>query len=161
MKWNLTGSVLGLALLASTSLAHAAGELNLYNWDWPIRTVSYSDPPVKFVFDDEGRRGEAVQSMVAGGCIISGGYVKDSVLGRNILVDQGAMLENCVILDNCFIGRGAKLRNVIIDKNNIIEPEDEIGFDPDRDAERFHVSPNGVVAVARAEDSPESRARNL
>jgi glucose-1-phosphate adenylyltransferase len=146
---------------ASLDLKNVQPKLNLYNWEWPIRTVSYSDPPVKFVFDDHGRRGEAVQSMVAGGCIISGGYVKDSVLGRNILVEEGAMLENCVILDNCLIGRGAKLRNVIVDKNNVIEPGDEIGFDPGRDAERYHISPNGVVAVARAKDSPESRARNL
>jgi glucose-1-phosphate adenylyltransferase len=146
---------------ASLDLKNVEPKLNLYNWDWPIRTVSYSDPPVKFVFDDVGRRGEAIQSTVAGGCIISGGHVKDSVLSRNVLVDEGADLENCVILDNCWIGRGAKLRNVIIDKNNHIKAGDSIGFDLDRDRERFHVSPNGVVAVARGKDSPESRARNL
>lgn len=146
---------------ANLDLKNVQPSLNLYNWEWPIRTVSYSDPPVKFVFDDKGRRGEAVQSTVAGGCIISGGHVKDSVLGRNVLVDEGAMLENCVILDNCRIGRGAKLRNVIVDKNNSIAAGDEIGFDRGRDEERFHLSPNGVVAVARAKDSPESRARNL
>lgn len=146
---------------ASLDLKNVAPKLNLYNWDWPIRTVSYSDPPVKFVFDDTGRRGEAIQSTVAGGCIISGGHVKDSVLGRNVFVDEGAVLENCVILDNCWIQRGAKLRNVIVDKNNHIAAGEQIGYDADRDRERFTVSPNGVVAVARGKDSPESRARNL
>ena len=146
---------------ANLDLKDVEPKLNLYNWDWPIRTVSYSDPPVKFVFDETGRRGESIQSTVAGGCIISGGYVKDSVLGRNVLVDEGALLEGCVILDNCWMGRGAKLRNVIVDKNNVIAAGDEIGIDLDRDRERFHVSPNGVVAVARGKDSPESRARNL
>lgn len=146
---------------ANLDLKAVQPQLNLYNWDWPIRTVSYSDPPVKFVFDDTGRRGEAIQSTIAGGCIISGGYVKDSVLGRNIWVDEGAVLENCVILDNCTIGRGAHLRNVIVDKNNQIAPGERIGFDEDNDRERFHISPNGVVAVARGKDTPESRARNL
>lgn len=146
---------------ASLDLKNVEPKLNLYNWDWPIRAVSYSDPPVKFVFDEGGRRGEAIQSTVAGGCIISGGHVKDSVLGRNILVDEGAVLENCVILDNCWIKRGAKLRNVIVDKNNHIAAGERIGYDADVDRERFTVSPNGVVAVARGKDSPESRARNL
>lgn len=146
---------------ANLDLKNVEPKLNLYNWDWPIRTVSYSDPPVKFVFDDDGRRGEAIQSTVAGGCIIAGGYVKDSVLGRNVLIDEGAELENCVVLDNCWIGRGAKLRNVILDKNNHVSPNDRIGFDLDRDRERHHVSPNGIIAVARGKDSPESRARNL
>jgi glucose-1-phosphate adenylyltransferase len=146
---------------ANLDLKNVEPKLNVYNWDWPIRAVSYSDPPVKFVFDDKQRKGSAVQSLVAGGCIISGGHVRDSVLGRNVRVDEGAMVENCVILDNCWIERGATLRNVIVDKNNRIEAGDEIGFDTARDRERFTVSPNGVVAVARGKDSPESRARNL
>jgi glucose-1-phosphate adenylyltransferase len=146
---------------ANLDLKNVEPKLNVYNWDWPIRAVSYSDPPVKFVFDEKHRRGEAVQSLVAGGCIISGGHVKDSVLGRNIHVDDGAVIENCIILDNCWIQKGAQLRNVIVDKNNIIEAGEKIGHDLDLDRERFTVSPNGVVAVARAEDSPESRARNL
>ncbi len=146
---------------ANLDLKNVQPKLNLYNWDWPIRSVSYSDPPVKFVFDDGHRRGEAIQSTVAGGCIIAGGYVKDSVLGRNILIDQGAVVENSVVLDNCWIGRGAQVRNAIIDKNNHIAPGDRIGYDAARDAERFHISPGGIVVVSRGKDSPESRARDV
>lgn len=146
---------------SNLDLKNVEPRLNLYNWDWPIRTVSYSDPPVKFVFDEDNRRGEAIQSTVAGGCILSGGYVKDSVLGRNVLVDEGAMVENCIILDNCWIDRGARLRNVIVDKNNHIAAHEKIGFDVDRDKERYHVSSGGIVAIPRGKDSPEHRARNL
>jgi len=146
---------------ANLDLKNVEPRLNLYNWDWPIRTVSYSDPPVKFVFDENNRRGEAIQSTVAGGCILSGGHVKDSVLGRNVLVDEGAVVENSIIMDNCWIDRGVHVRNAIIDKNNHIAPKERIGIDPDRDRERWVVSPGGIVVVRRGKDSPESRARNL
>lgn len=145
---------------ANLDLKNVEPKLNLYNWDWPIRTVSYNDPPAKFVFDDSGRRGEALQSIVCGGCILAGGYVKDSVLGRNVFVDEGAEVLDSVIQDNVFIGKRARVRRAIIDKNNVIADGASIGFDDAADRERYHVSPGGIVVVRRASDSPESRARN-
>ena len=82
--------------------------LNLYNRQWPLRTSSYPDPPAKFTFDEENRRGEAIDSIVSGGCILSGGTVRNSVLGRGVRVHAGAYVEDSVILDNCDIGRRAK-----------------------------------------------------
>ena len=74
---------------ANMDLKNVVPSLNLYNWDWPIITANYPDPPAKLVFDDETRRGVALQSVLSGGCIIAGGFVKDSVLGRNVFVDVG------------------------------------------------------------------------
>ncbi len=78
---------------ANMDLKNVVPSLNLYNWDWPIITANYPDPPAKLVFDDETRRGVALQSVLCGGCIIAGGFVKDSVLGRNVFVDSGARVE--------------------------------------------------------------------
>jgi glucose-1-phosphate adenylyltransferase len=145
---------------ANLDLKDVQPKLNLYNWSWPIRTVSFTDPPAKFVFDEQGRRGEAVQSVVCSGCILSGGYVKDSVLGRNVFVDEGAEVFESVILDNVFIGKRARVRRAIIDKNNHVPEGVTIGYDEAADRERYHVSPGGVVVLRRGGDSPESRARN-
>ena len=146
---------------ANLDLKDVTPKLNLYNWEWPIRSVNFSDPPAKFVFDENERRGHALQSIVCAGCILSGSYVKDSILARNVFADAGAEIVGSVVHDNVWIGRGAKIRRAIIDKNNHIDPGDSIGFNLDRDRERFHVSENGVVVVSRAKDTPESRARNL
>jgi glucose-1-phosphate adenylyltransferase len=146
---------------ANLDLKNVQPHLNLYNWDWPIRSVSFNDPPAKFVFDEDARRGQAVQSVVSAGCIITGGYVKDSVLARNVFVDEGAEVVESVIHDNARIGRGARVRRVIIDKNNHIEPGETVGYDLEEDKKKYHVSPNGIVVVRRAKDTPESRARNL
>ena len=86
-------------------------ELNLYNRRWPLITAGYSDPPAKFVFDEEGRRGQAINSVVAGGTILSGGVVRNSVLGRYVRVHSGALIEDSIVFDNCDIGRRVKIRN--------------------------------------------------
>ena len=90
---------------ANMDLRAVSPALNLYNREWPLRTASYPDPPAKFTFDDEDRRGQAIDSIVSGGCILSGGMVRNSVLGRGVRVHAGALVEDCVILDNCDIGR--------------------------------------------------------
>ena len=102
---------------ANMDLRAVKPALNLYNRQWPLRTNSYPDPPAKFTFDDENRRGEAIDSIVSGGCILSGGVVRNSILGRGVKVHAGALVEDCVILDNCDIGRRAKVRRAILDKN--------------------------------------------
>jgi glucose-1-phosphate adenylyltransferase len=146
---------------ANLDLKDVQPKLNLYNWDWPIRSVSFNDPPAKFVFDEEGNRGEAVQSIVSAGCILAGGRVKDSILGRNVFVDQGAEVVQSVIHDNVWIGRGARVQNAIVDKNNHIPDGATIGYELDQDRAEYFVSPEGLVVVARGKDTPESRARDF
>jgi glucose-1-phosphate adenylyltransferase len=132
---------------ASGDVRAVSPALNLYNPQWPLRTASYSDPPAKFTFDEDGRRGEAIDSVVSGGCILSGGLVRRSVLGRNVRVHAGAMLEDCVVFDNCDIGRRCRLRRTIVDKNVNIPPDTTIGYDREQDRKRYCVSETGIVVV--------------
>lgn len=133
---------------ANMDLRAVSPALNLYNREWPVRTTSYPDPPAKFTFDDENRRGQAIDSIVSGGCILSGGTVRNSVLSRNVRVHSGALVEDSVILDNCDIGRHSKLRRTILDKNVIIPEGAVIGYDLDRDRINHHVTRSGIVVVA-------------
>jgi glucose-1-phosphate adenylyltransferase len=139
---------------ANMDLNHVKPALNLYNRDWPVRSTSYPDPPAKFVFDEEGRRGEAIDSIVSGGCILSGGKVKQSVLGRGVRVHTGAEVEGCVIMDNCDIGRRAKVRRAILDKNVRIPADTDVGYDLDADRARgWHVTESGIVVIGRQHSS--------
>lgn len=139
---------------ANMDLNHVKPELNLYNREWPVRSTSYPDPPAKFVFDEANRRGEALDSIVSGGCILSGGVVRRSVLGRGVRVHTGALVEGCVIMDNCDIGRHAKLRRAILDKNVRIPADTQVGYDLDADRARgWHVTESGIVVIGR-EHSP-------
>jgi len=135
---------------ANMDLNHVKPDLNLYNREWPVRSTSYPDPPAKFVFDEEGRRGEGLDSIVSGGCILSGGLVRRSVLGRGVRVHTGAEVEGCVIMDNCDIGRRAKLRRAILDKNVHIPDDATVGYDLEADGARgWHVSESGIVVIGR------------
>jgi glucose-1-phosphate adenylyltransferase len=135
---------------ANMDLNHVKPALNLYNRDWPVRSTSYPDPPAKFVFDEEGRRGEAIDSIVSGGCILSGGKVKQSVLGRGVRVHTGAEVEGCVIMDNCDIGRRAKVRRAILDKNVRVPADTQVGYDLEADRARgWHVTDSGIVVIGR------------
>jgi glucose-1-phosphate adenylyltransferase len=122
-------------------------ELNLYNREWPLITAGYSDPPAKFVFDDEGRRGQSINSVVAGGTILSGGTVRNSVLGRYVRVHSGALVEDSIVFDNCDIGRRSRIRNAILDKNIRIPEGMVIGYDLEEDRRRYHVTESGIVVV--------------
>ncbi|MDT8069343.1 MAG: glucose-1-phosphate adenylyltransferase [Terriglobia bacterium] len=135
---------------ANMDLNDVKPELNLYNRQWPVRSTSYPDPPAKFVFDEENRRGEALDSIVSGGCIISGGIIRKSVLGRAVRVHTGALVEGCVIMDNCDIGRDARLRRAILDKNVRIPQGATVGYDLDADRARgWHVTDSGIVVIGR------------
>jgi glucose-1-phosphate adenylyltransferase len=135
---------------ANMDLNYVKPDLNLYNREWPVRSTSYPDPPAKFVFDDENRRGQAIDSIVSGGCIVSGGVVRKSVLGRGVHIHTGALVEGCVIMDNCDIGRHAKLRRAILDKNVRIPENATVGYDLDADRSRgWHVTESGIVVIGR------------
>ena len=135
---------------ANMDLNDVKPDLNLYNREWPVRSTSYSDPPAKFVFDEDKRRGLAIDTIVSGGCIISGGIVRKSVLGRGVHVHTGALVESCVIMDNCDIGRHAKVRRAILDKNVRIPAEASVGYDLDADRARgWHVTESGIVVIGR------------
>ena len=135
---------------ASMDLNQIKPDLNLYNREWPVRSTSYPDPPAKFVFDEHNRRGEALDSIVSGGCILSGGMVRKSVLGRGVRVHTGAIVEGSVIMDNCDIGRYAKVRRAILDKNVRIPEGASVGYDLDADrAQGWHVTDSGIVVIGR------------
>ncbi len=120
---------------------------NLYNRNWPLRTANYNDPPAKFVYDEEGRRGQAVNSIVSEGCVLSGAHVSGSVLGRNVVVHSYSSVEESVIFGNVDIGRGCQIRRAIIDKNVHIPPGTKIGLDPAWDKERFFVDEDHQITV--------------
>jgi len=132
---------------ASMDLRAVKPALNLYNRQWPLRTSSFADPPAKFTFDEGNRRGEAIDSIVSGGCILSGGRVKNSILGRGVKVHAGASVEDSVILDNCDIGRRSKVRRAILDKNVRVPEDATIGWNAAQDARLYHVTESGLVVV--------------
>lgn len=132
---------------ANIELTKVTPELNLYDEDWPIWTHQEQLPPAKFVFDDDNRRGMAIDSMVSGGIIISGAEVKRSMLFSRVQVHSYAHIEDSVILPNVDIGRNARLRKVVIDKHCRIPAGMSIGYDPEEDRKRFHVSEGGVTLV--------------
>ena len=132
---------------ANMDLRSIDPELNLYNRQWPLRTASYPDPPAKLAFNEDGRRGEAIDSVLSGGCIISGGRVQDSVLGRGVFVHSNALVDGCIIFDNCDIGRRARIRRTILEKNVKIPPDAVIGYDLEADRKRYHVTESGIVVV--------------
>lgn len=132
---------------ANIDLAGITPELNLYDKHWPIWTHQEQLPPAKFVFDCDDRRGQAIDSMVSGGCVISGATVRRSVLFSNVKVNSYSTLEDAVVLPDVAIGRHARLRKVVIDKGCLIPDGLEIGFDRERDSRSFYVSPNGVTLI--------------
>jgi glucose-1-phosphate adenylyltransferase len=136
---------------ASMDLCSVDPSFNLYNRSWPLRTVAYGDPPAKFVFDWENRKGMALNSIVAEGTIISGSLVRSCVVGRNVRMHSYSQIEDSVIMDWVEIGRGCKIRHAIIDKSNVIASGTEIGYDPEEDKRRYFVSEAGIVVVARGE----------
>ncbi len=132
---------------ANMDLRSVTPELNLYNRQWPLRTASYSDAPAKFIFDEQGRRGQAIDSIVAGGTILSGGMVRNSVLGRGVRVHSGALVEDSILFDNVDIGRRARVRRAILDKNVRIPEEATVGYDLERDRQQYFVTESGIVVM--------------
>jgi glucose-1-phosphate adenylyltransferase len=143
---------------AHMDLVQIKPQFNLYNRHWPIRTGITHDPPAKFVFRDEvhDRIGTATESIVSLGCIISGGRIHRTVLGSRCRVNSFSEVEQSILLENVNVGRHAKIRNAIIDKDVEIPPGARIGYDLERDRTRWYVSEGGVVVVPkRAKIDPE------
>jgi glucose-1-phosphate adenylyltransferase len=132
---------------ANLDLTSVTPDLNLYDDGWPIWTWQEQLPPAKFVFDDDERRGLAIDSMVSGGCIISGAQLHRSLLFSKVHVHSYSRIEDSVILGDCDIGRHCEIRHAIIDKNCRIAPGTRIGVDPEEDRRRFHVTERGITLV--------------
>jgi glucose-1-phosphate adenylyltransferase len=137
---------------ANMDLISYQPRFNLHNPLWPLRSTMRHLPPAKFVHMDEPRRrvGRSIQSMVSGGCIVSGGLVATSILSPNVRINSYASVRDCILLDGVVVGRRARLRKVIVDKDVVIPPGVRIGYNHDLDRSRgFTVSESGVVVVPK------------
>ncbi|HYG32138.1 MAG TPA: glucose-1-phosphate adenylyltransferase [Methylophilaceae bacterium] len=132
---------------ANMELTKVVPELNLYDSNWPIWTYQEQLPPAKFVFNNEERCGRAVDSLVSGGCIISGSKVARSVLFSDVRINSYSTIEDAVILPKVDIGRYVTLRRVVVDRGARIPDGTEIGVDPEQDRKRFYVSEKGITLV--------------
>jgi len=132
---------------ANMELCKVIPDLNMYDQEWPIWTYQEQLPPAKFVFDDDDRRGIAIDSLVSGGCIVSGSTVRRSLLFSNVRVDSHCTIEDAVLLPNVVVGSHAVLKRVIVDKNCHIPEGLEVGVNLEEDRKLFHVSPNGVTLI--------------
>ncbi len=134
---------------ASMDLVSLHPVFNFYNMEWPILTWYFPDPPAKFVHDLEGRRGVAINSVVANGAVVSGGVVRRSILSPRVRVNSYSEVTDSVLFDEVSVGRGAVVRNAIVDKLVEIPEGYEIGVDPVTDAKRFTISEGGVVVIGK------------
>ena len=132
---------------ANMELAKVTPDLNMYDQEWPIWTYQEQLPPAKFVFDDDDRRGMAVDSLVSGGCIISGSYVRRSLLFSNVTVHSYSNVEDSVLLPNVKVARNVTLKRVVVDKNCVIPEGLTVGVNREEDAKRFFVSDNGITLI--------------
>jgi glucose-1-phosphate adenylyltransferase len=144
--WRDVGTV-DAYFRANLELIYVHPELNLYDDEWPIWTYPEQLPPAKFVLDDSGRVGMATNSMVSGGCIVSGAYVRQSLLFSSVSVDEGSEVIQAVVLPQAKIGRHCRITRAIIDKRCVIPDGTVIGEDHAEDAKRFKVTQEGVVLV--------------
>ena len=132
---------------ANLELVHVRPELNIYDVDWPIWTYQLHQPPAKFILDEDGRRGMAINSMVSGGCIISGAVVRESLVFSNVHIDEGSKVSRSVILPHVSIGKNCTISGAIIDEGCEIPSGMCIGLDCEDDARRFMVTEKNVVLV--------------
>ncbi|GDY14904.1 glucose-1-phosphate adenylyltransferase [Planctomycetota bacterium] len=136
---------------ASMDLRSVMPQLDLYNQEWPIRSEPNNLPPAKFVHNSEGRVGQAIQSIVCEGSVISGSTVINSIIGKRCRVNSYAEVHDAVLLEDVDIGRGARVRRCLIDKHVRIPPNDVIGYNRDDDAKRFKVTESGIVVIAKGQ----------
>jgi glucose-1-phosphate adenylyltransferase len=138
---------------ANMDLCHVNPEFNLYDPEWPLRTNQVQAPPAKFVFADTGRTGQALDSIISAGCIISGSRVAGSVLCPNVRVHSFCDVDQCILMPGVRVGRHARLRRAIIDRDVFIPRGAVIGYNEDEDRRRHTVTDSGIVVVT-IEDQP-------
>jgi glucose-1-phosphate adenylyltransferase len=136
---------------ANMDLVSVSPIFNLYDKHWPLRTWQQNYPPAKFVFADPDRMGTAIDSIVGGGSILSGGRVQNSVVGYDVRVNSYSEVSDSIIYNHVNIGRHSKIRRAIIDRHVSLPENTEIGFDLEDDRRRFHVTSSGIVVVVRQE----------
>jgi glucose-1-phosphate adenylyltransferase len=132
---------------ANIDLTQVVPDLNLYDDDWPIWSDGYHYPPAKFVFDDDGHRGQAWDSLVSGGCIVSGATVRRSLLFSKVRVESYSTIEDSVILPEVVVGRHVTLKRVVVDRHCRIPDWLTVGVDPVEDGKRFHVTEKGITLI--------------
>jgi glucose-1-phosphate adenylyltransferase len=144
---------------ANMDLIAVSPQFNLYDRSWPIRTYQRQYPPAKFVFAQEGKRmGIAVDSIVSSGSIISGGRVVNSVLSPDVRINSYCEIDKSILLSHVNIGRYSRIRNAIIDRDVHLPEHTVIGFNPEEDRKRYHVSENGIVVVVKQEANADVQA---
>jgi glucose-1-phosphate adenylyltransferase len=134
---------------ANIDLTDVVPELDLYDRSWPIWTHAEITPPAKFVHDDDWRRGQAISSLIAGGCIVSGAAVRRSLLFTGVHLHSQASVENAVILPYVNVGRNARLQNVVIDRGVRIPEGLVVGEDSELDAKRFRTTSQGIRLITQ------------
>jgi glucose-1-phosphate adenylyltransferase len=147
--WRDVGTV-DAYFAATMDTLGAAPRFNLFNPRWPIRSSSYQGPAAHFL------DARIESSQIAPGTLVKGGRIRNSVVRRQVVIEEDVELDECVIMDHCSIRRGARLRRTIVDRYNVIAPGERIGFEPDLDRRRFHVTDSGVVVVPMAPVRPDA-----
>ena len=134
---------------ANIDLISVSPEFNLYDSNWPMRTYQYQFPPAKTISHEGERVGRSLDSLVCDGSIISGGLVERSLIGSNVKINSFAYVTDSIIMNNCNIGRHARIRKTIIDKNVVVPEGYEIGFDLENDRKKFTVTESGIVVIEK------------
>ena len=132
---------------AHMDLINPLSRLDLYYPEWPLRSITYHGLPARMIKGVDGRTGRIENSIVGNSSIVTGGYVRDSVIGNNVYISSGAMVEESVILGDVMVGEGARIYRAIIDHGNVIEAGQRIGYDQDYDAARYYLDASGIAVV--------------
>ena len=134
---------------ANMDLISVTPEFNLYDSEWQLRTYQYQYPPAKTVSHEGERVGRTLNSLVCDGTIVSGGLVERSILGANVRINSYSYITDSILFHNVWVGRHARIRRAIIDKNVVIPEGYEIGFDPETDKKKFTVTETGIVVIPK------------
>ncbi len=134
---------------ANMDVASVSPVFNLYDKSWPMRTRVRQYPPAKFVFGEPGRTGMAINSVISGGCIISGATVRNSVLSQDVRINSFAEIDSSIVFTHVNIGRHCRIRRAIIDRDVHIPEGTVIGYDVNEDRKNYFVSPSGITVVTR------------